>query len=89
MASRVRAREVLLPLLLFPMLFIVLARLFGLSTEASSVLLLFALLPTSPAAYILARQLGGDAPLMASIITLQTLLAMLTMPLLLTLVGVI
>ncbi|HEY5718340.1 MAG TPA: AEC family transporter [Motiliproteus sp.] len=76
-------------LLLFPMLFIVLARLFGLSTEASSVLLLFALLPTSPAAYILARQLGGDAPLMASIITLQTLLAMLTMPLLLTLVGVI
>ena len=32
------------------------------------------------AMFILARQLGGDAPAMASIITFQTLLAFLVMP---------
>ena len=31
-------------------------------------------------AYVLARQMGGDAPLLAQIITLQTILAALTMP---------
>ncbi|HMB09583.1 MAG TPA: AEC family transporter, partial [Saliniramus sp.] len=30
-------------------------------------------------------QMGGDAPLMAEIITLQTLLAILTMPIMITL----
>jgi predicted permease len=39
--------------------------------------------PTAAASYILARQMGGDAPLMAEIATLQTVLAMLTMPLIL------
>jgi predicted permease len=33
--------------------------------------------PTSPSAYVLARQMGGDAPLLAQIITSQTI----TMPL--------
>jgi hypothetical protein len=36
--------------------------------------------PTAPSAYILARQLGGDTAAMASIITFQTLLAFLAMP---------
>jgi malonate transporter and related proteins len=36
--------------------------------------------PTSPSAYVLARQMGGDAPLLAQIITLQTMLAAATMP---------
>ena len=36
--------------------------------------------PTSPSAYVLARQMGGDAPLLAQIITLQTILAAITMP---------
>ena len=43
--------------------------------------------PTSAASYILVRQLGGDAPLMAGIITVQTALAMVTLPLVLTLLG--
>jgi len=47
------------------------------------VLLLFAAMPTATSAYILARQLGGDAPLMATITTAQTLLAMLSLPLVL------
>ncbi len=70
-------------LLLYPLAFVLIARLVGLSAQAMSVFLVFALLPTASSAYILARQLGGDAPLMAAIITLQTLLAMVTMPLML------
>lgn len=49
--------------------------------SAALVALIFHSLPTASSAYILARQLGGDAPLMAGIITLQTLLASIAMPL--------
>ena len=38
-------------------------------------MLVLAALPTAPASYVMARQLGGDYQLMASIITVQTLLA--------------
>jgi hypothetical protein len=41
---------------------------------------MFAALPASPAAYVLARQLGGDAPLMAAVITAEVLLAVVTVP---------
>ena len=37
--------------------------------------------PSASASYVLARQLGGNARLMAEILTLQTLLAMVSMPL--------
>ena len=43
--------------------------------------LIYGALPTGGAAYTLARQLGGDAPLMAAMITVQTLLAFAIMPL--------
>ena len=36
--------------------------------------------PAASNSYILARQLGGDAPLMAQILTLETMLAAVTMP---------
>ena len=49
-------------------------------------LVLFFALPCAPTAYVLARQYNGDAHLMAGIITLQTLLAMLSLPVLLHLV---
>jgi len=42
---------------------------------------LFQALPTASSSYILARQLGGDAPLMAGIIAGQTLLAVIALPL--------
>ncbi len=48
---------------------------------AAAVLLLFAALPGSPAAYLMARQMGGDAPLMAAIVTLTTLVSAATLPL--------
>lgn len=46
----------------------------------SRVLVTFAALPSASAAYILARQLGGDAPLMAAILTVETALALFTLP---------
>jgi len=74
---------IVVKLLLFPLLAVLLARLIGLDLVASQVLLVFAAVPTATASYILARQLGGDAPLMANIITAQTLVSLLTMPLML------
>lgn len=55
----------------------------GLSELEIAVLLLFAAMPTATSSYILARQLGGHAPLMAAITTAQTLLAMVTLPIVL------
>ena len=45
---------------------------------------IFGAVPTGSAAYTLARQMGGDAPLMATIVTIQTGLSFLTLPLTLT-----
>ncbi|QYJ00556.1 AEC family transporter [Thalassovita mediterranea] len=36
--------------------------------------------PTATSSYILARQLGGDAPLAANLIAMQTVLSLITMP---------
>ncbi|QEA39874.1 AEC family transporter [Pistricoccus aurantiacus] len=74
-------------LLLMPALVLGLATLFELDPVSRDVALLFAALPTATSAYILSRQLGGDAELMAALITGQTLLAMLTLPLWLMLAG--
>jgi len=54
----------------------------GLSGVSAAVLIIVFMTPTAPSAYILARQLGGDTDTMASIITVQTLLAFLIMPVL-------
>ncbi|MFQ3250216.1 MAG: malonate transporter [Glaciecola sp.] len=67
--------------LLKPALVIVLCSAFDLSTIVTGVLLIAFISPTAPSAYILARQLGGDMEAMASIITLQTILAFAVMPL--------
>jgi predicted permease len=47
------------------------------------VAVLFNALPTAPMAYVLARQMGGDTTLMASLITVQTLISAVSLPLLL------
>ncbi|MEM1141752.1 MAG: AEC family transporter [Pseudomonadota bacterium] len=70
-------------LLIMPALAFAICRTLNVQTQITQVLVLFAALPTASSAYILARQLGGDAPLMAAVITVQTLAAMLSMPLLL------
>jgi len=53
----------------------------GLSGSVAGVLVLMFCVPTAPAGYILAKQMGGDHEVMTSIITTQTCLSFLTMPL--------
>jgi predicted permease len=55
----------------------------GVSGLAAFTAVLFNGLPAAPSAYILARQLGGDAGLMAGILTAQIALAVVTLPLVL------
>lgn len=70
-----------LRLLCMPALAVVIGGLFGLSGAEALILVVFSAIPTAPTAYVLTRQLGGDGPFMAGIITAQTLLAVLTLPL--------
>jgi predicted permease len=71
---------VLFKLVLMPLLAIALALWFGLSGTNLVIVAVCSAVPTSPSAYVMARQMGGDAPLLAQIITLQTILAAITMP---------
>ena len=68
-----------------PLATMAVALLVGLSGEALVTALVFQVLPTASSSYILARQLGGDAPLMAGITAVQTVLAVAAIPLVLTL----
>jgi len=54
------------------------------SPVTTFVAVLFNGTPASPSSYILARLLGGDARLMAGIVTVQTALSMVTLPLVVT-----
>ena len=59
---------------------IALALWFGITGSHLVIVAVCAAVPTSSSAYVMARQMGGDAPLLAQIITLQTILAAVTMP---------
>jgi len=72
-----------LRLLIMPVLTLCFCLFYGAEPLSISVALLFQSLPTATSAFILAKQLGGDHEVMAAIITLQTLLAAITMPALL------
>jgi malonate transporter and related proteins len=69
-----------LKLLLLPTVAVSLARLLGVEGADLAVTAVAASVPTATASYLLAKQLGGDAPLMAEIITVQTVAALVTMP---------
>lgn len=71
---------VVLKLIAMPALAVGLGLWFGLSGSGLATVAICSAVPTSPSAYVLARQMGGDAPLLAQIITLQTILAAITMP---------
>ncbi|MBP5856895.1 AEC family transporter [Marivibrio halodurans] len=58
----------------------------GLSGDALLVALIFAALPCSPSGYHMARQMGGDGPLIAGLITAQTFLAAILLPVVILLV---
>ena len=72
-------------LIAFPAAILVFSMVVGLTETQTMVALIFGAVPTAPAAYTLARQLGGDAPLMAAIVTIQTAISFLTLPATLTL----
>ncbi len=72
-----------------PALMIGFAKLFGVSGTALNVVAISSAVPTASNAYLLARRLGGDAPLMSAIITVQTVAAMATLPVVLWLVGAV
>lgn len=71
---------VALKLLGMPALAIALGHAFGLSGMNLAVVAVCSSVPTASNAYVLARQMGGDAPLFAQILTWQTIAAALTMP---------
>jgi predicted permease len=60
-------------------------RLLGVEGVTAATAILFTASPISVSSYVLARQLGGDAPLMAGLITVTTIVAAITMPLVLAL----
>ena len=78
---------VCLKLILMPAIAVALALLFGLTGANLVIVTACAAVPASSSAYVLARQMGGDAPLLAQIITLQTILAAITMPVAIALVA--
>ncbi|NVN86639.1 MAG: AEC family transporter [Rhodopseudomonas sp.] len=76
-----------LKLLLMPLIATGFGAAFGLSGPDLAVVACCAAVPSASNGYILARQMGGDAPLLAQILTLQTMLAVFTMPLFIALAG--
>jgi predicted permease len=77
---------VLVKLALLPAVAVGIGMLVGLEGAALLVAAIFAALPSSASGYHMARQMGGDGPLIAGIITAQTLLAMASLPLIILLV---
>jgi malonate transporter and related proteins len=78
---------VFLKLILMPVIAVAPALAFGLTGSNLVIVTACAAVPASSSAYVLARQMGGDAPLLAQIITLQTILAAITMPIAIALVA--
>lgn len=74
-------------LVLSPLLVWAIGRWIGLDPMALSVAVVFAAQPAATSSYILARRLGGDAALMASIVSGQVVIAAVTLPLALALLG--
>ena len=65
-----------------PVLAVSFCLLLGLTGMPLIIAVICAATPTATSSYILARELGGDAPLAANLIAVETVLAMVTMPLL-------
>lgn len=83
--SGVAAASVL-KLAVLPLVTWLLAHLLGIEGPALAAVLVTAAVPVSATAYVMARQMGGDAPMMAGSITATTLAAALSLPLVLSLV---
>ncbi len=69
--------------ILLPLIAMSLCTVFEVNDLIRNSLLVLTVLPTATASYVLARQLGGDYSLMATIITAQTIMSAVLLPLLL------
>jgi malonate transporter len=70
-------------LVIVPALTMYIGTMLGITGPTLVVIILFNSLPCTPSAYIMARLMGGDHRLAAGIITIQTALAAITIPLIL------
>ncbi len=70
-------------LLVLPAITFGFCRALGLDPVATAICTLFNALPPSPSSYVMARAMGGDHRLMAAILTLQTVISILSLPLIL------
>ncbi len=77
----------LLRLLGMPALMFLGCYLFDIQGMPRMVAVIAAAVPTAASSFILARQMGGDASLMANLITVQVLLAAITLPMMMWLAG--
>lgn len=76
-----QAATAALKLLAMPALTWACCALLGLGPLPTAIAVLFMALPTAATSYVMARAMGGDAPLMAAITTSEHLLSVLTLPL--------
>ncbi|WP_025897430.1 AEC family transporter [Sneathiella glossodoripedis] len=67
-------------LVIFPAIMVAIIHLTGLTGVAAIILIIYGAVPTASSGYALAKQLGSDSEATAAIITIQTLLSMLTLP---------
>lgn len=72
---------VLIRLLGMPLLMIFMCWLVGLEGLPRSIAIITGAVPTASTAYVMARKMGGDAELMANIVTFQVIAAAITLPL--------
>jgi len=71
---------IFIKLLIFPLAAYALIKLLGLQGLQAQLVIMFAALPTASTAYVLAARMGGTAAPVAFVVTAQTLLSMLTLP---------
>ncbi len=79
----------ILKLVLLPVIAILLGKTLGLEGPPLAIVVIVASVPTAPATYVLARQMGGDAPLIARILTYQTAVAFVTVTIALAAAGIL
>ncbi len=87
--SLVAIFAVFLKLVMMPVFMVAASYLLGIRGDALLVIALGASVPTAMNGYLLAKQMGGDAPLYAAVATVQTVVSFFTIPLVLTVTGYI
>ncbi len=78
---------VLVKLVAFPAFVAMLGLMLGLSDDAFAIAIICASVPSAMNGFLLAKEMGGDAPLYAAVVTVQTAVSFLSIPLFLALVG--